>query len=90
MNMDEGIEYKKAASVPKNIIKKHINFGMHRKALSENIKSNVQFQAIRSYNHQLFSITCSKSGLSNYENKRHYVSHSESLPYGHYSLSNKQ
>ena len=86
MQMDDGIDYKKAKGVPKNIVKKHINFNMYKKTLNENTKSNVQFQAIRSYNHQLYSITCSKSGLSNFENKRYYVSNDESYPHGHYRI----
>ena len=86
MQMDDGIDYKKAKGVPKNIVKKHINFNMYKKTLNENAKSNIQFQAIRSYNHQLYSITCSKSGLSNFENKRYYTSNDESYPHGHYKL----
>ena len=80
-------EYKKAAGVSKTTIKKQVNFNMYKKTLNENAKSNVQFQAIRSYNHQLYSITCSKSGLSNFCNKRHYTSNDQSLPYGHYKLN---
>ena len=86
---DKTTEYKKAKGVPKNVVKKHIDFNMYKKTFNENTKSNVQFQAIRSYNHQLFSITCSKSGLSNFCNKRYYISNNESVPYGHYKL-NKQ
>ena len=82
-------EYKKAAGVPKSTVKKQINFDMYKNTLNENAKSNVQFQAIRSYNHQLYSITCSKTGLSNFCNKRYYISNDISLPYGHYKL-NKQ
>ena len=86
MQMDKGKDYKKAKGVPKNIVKKHMIFELYRKTLNENIKSNIQFQAIRSYNHQLFSITCSKSGLSNFENKRYYISNDESYPHGHYKV----
>ena len=76
----------KAKGLPTNIVKKHIDFEMYRKTLNENTKSNVQFQTIRSYNHQLYSITCSKSGLSNFENKRYYISNDESLPHGHHRI----
>ena len=86
IHMDDGLDYKKAKGLPKNIVKKKINFEMYRQTFDENIKSTVQFQAIRSYNHQLFSITCSKSGLSNYCNKRYYTSNNNSVPYGHHSL----
>ena len=85
MQMDDGLDYKKSKGVPKNI-GKHINFNMYKKKLDEDAMSNIQFQAIRSYNHQLQSITCSESGLSNFENKRYYISNDESPPHGHYSL----
>ena len=39
-------------------------------------------------NHQIYSLTCNKAGLSNYDNKRYYLSNNESLPYGHHLLNN--
>ncbi len=51
-------------------------------------KHYFEFNNIRSYEHTIFSITCNKSGLSNFENKRYYIDNNYSLPYGHYSLCN--
>ena len=63
-----------------------MNFNMYKKTLYENCNENVKFNSIRSYQHKLFSITCSKTGLSNYENKRYYVSNELSYPHGHYKI----
>ena len=50
-----------------------MNYEMYRKTLNENYKCDIQFNNIRSTNHEIFSITCSKIGLSNFENKRYYI-----------------
>ena len=80
-------EQKKAKGVPKHIVKKEMNFNMYKKTLEENCNKRVQFNSTRSYQHQLFSITCSKTGLSNYENKRYYLSNEVSYPHGHYAIN---
>ena len=86
-NVQHDKEYKKAKGVPKNIVKRDINFNMYKKTLDENHISRVNFNSIRSYKHNLYSINCSKVGLSNFENKRYYVSNNHSLPYGHYAIN---
>ena len=45
------------------------------------------FNSIRSYQHQIFSITCNKQGLSNFDNKRYYANNEVSYPHGHYKIS---
>ena len=80
---------KKAKGVPKYTVKQNIDFNLYKKALEENHVSKVEFNSIRSYNNQIYSITCSKTGLSNYENKRYYVSNYESYPHGHYKITNQ-
>jgi hypothetical protein len=82
-------EEKKAKGVPTNIVKKEINFEMYKKTLedTECKKQYVQFNSIRSYNHQIFTITCNKCGLSNYDNKRFYVNNDVSYPYGSYHIT---
>jgi hypothetical protein len=86
--LDSGKEEKKAKGVPKQTVKKQMNYARYKQTLEdEECKKNyVQFNTIRSNNHQLHSITCNKSGLSNYENKRYYVDNNYSLPYGHYAI----
>ena len=48
--------------------------------------TTLKFNSIRSYQHQLHSIESNKTGLSNYDNKRYYVSNNESYPHGHYKI----
>ena len=86
MDIQHDKEQKKAKGVPKNIVKKEMNFNMYKKTLYENCNEKVKFNSIRSYQHKLFSITCSKTGLSNFENKRYYVSNELSYPHGHYAI----
>ena len=86
MDVQHDDEKKTAKGVPKNIVKKEMNFNMYKKTLYENTHEKVKFNTIRSYQHQLFSITCSKTGLSNFENKRYYVNNNLSLPHGHYAI----
>ena len=76
-----------AKGVPKNVIKQELNFDVYKKTLEENYISKIQFNSIRSYNHQIFSITCNKVGLSNFENKRYYLSNGVSYPHGHYLIN---
>ncbi len=86
LKTEDNNEQKKAKGIPKNTLKKEIIFEMYLKTFNENYKSNIQFNNIRSKNHEIFSITCNKIGLSNYCNKRFYISNNYSLPYGHFLL----
>jgi len=86
--IDEKIEKKKAKGIPKNVLKRNITFEKYEQTLNENLKEDIQFNNIRSYNHQIYSTCSMKTGLSNYDNKRYYISNNYSLPYGHYKLIN--
>ena len=89
MKVEKGNEQKQAKGVPKNIVKQNMDFNLYKKTLEENHVFNVEFNSIRSYRHQLFSISCSKTGLSNYENKRYYENEYLSYPHGHYKIPNQ-
>ena len=80
-------QHRKAKGVPKKKVKTEMNFALYKETLEHNTKQTVTFNSIRSYNHQLYSITCCKTGLSNYENKRYYVDNNVSYPYGHYKIT---
>ena len=84
---DTALVYKKAKGVPKHKVKRALNFESYRKTLQDNANEKVQFNSIRSYQHQLFSITSNKTGLSNYDNKRYYFSNNESYPHGHFRIN---
>ena len=79
---------KKAKGVPKLKVKKDLDMKDYEATLHEHIRKNVNFNAIRSKNHQIYSINQSKVGLTSYDNKRYWFNDTDSVPYGHYSLSN--
>ena len=78
---------KKAKGVPKLKVKRDLDMKDYEATLHEHIPKNVNFNAIRSKNHQIYSINQSKVGLTSYDNKRYWFNDTDSLPYGHYSLS---
>ena len=63
---------KKTKGIPKQIVKKELNFDSYKRTLedAECKTQYVQFNCLRSLNHQIYSLTCNKAGLSNYDNKR--------------------
>eukprot|EP00438_Fugacium_kawagutii_P020498 Skav224682 [mRNA] locus=scaffold1804:148653:149879:+ [translate_table: standard] len=79
---------KKAKGVPKLKVKKDLDMNDYEATLHEHIPKNVNFNAIRSKNHQIYSINQSKVGLTSYDNKRYWINDTDSVPYGHYSLTN--
>ena len=79
---------KKAKGVPKLKVKKDLDMKDYNDALHHRKAKDVNFNAIRSKNHQIYSINQSKVGLTSYDsNKRYWVNDTESVTYGHYSIS---
>ena len=58
----------------------------YENTLHKHKAKNVNFNAIRSKNHQMYSINQSNVGLTSYDNKRYWMNDTESVPYGHYSI----
>ena len=79
---------KKAKGVPKLKVKRDLDMKDYEVTLHEHIPKDVNFNAIRSKNHQIYSINQSKVGLTSYDNKRYWFNDTESLPYGNYKISN--
>ena len=82
---DEMKEEKKAKGVPKLKVKRDLDMNDYENTLHNKKAKNVNFNAIRSKNHQIYSINQSKVGLSSYDNKRYWTDDYHSLPYGHYT-----
>ena len=78
--------FKKAKGVPKHKVKHYITFDKYYDTLKNNTKEYIKFNTIRSFNHQICSITCNKLGLSSYDNKRYWTDYKESVAYGHYTI----
>ena len=86
IKLDDNI-FKKAKGIPTHKVKQHITFDQYYETLMENTKRYITFNTIRSFNHQICSITCNKLGLSSFDNKRYWLDYKQSVPYGHYSIS---
>ena len=80
-------EHKKSKGIVKHKVHNHLNYEKYDETLNRKLKETVSFNSIRSKNHQNYSITQTKYALSNYDNKIYWLSDSESLPYGHYSIN---
>eukprot|EP00438_Fugacium_kawagutii_P007257 Skav211577 [mRNA] locus=scaffold2228:403820:405304:+ [translate_table: standard] len=76
-------EHKKCKGVAKNTVKRCMKYEEYDKVLETNEVVNKTFNSIRSKNHQIFSLTTTKVGLTSYENKRYWTSTVDSLAYGH-------
>ena len=75
--------HNKAKGIPKCKVKK-LTIDDYKRTLNNNEKDYVNFKALRSYNHTIFTINCNKLGLSSYDNKRFWIDSTNSLAYGHY------
>lgn len=80
---------KKAKGIKSSYVKNKLMFDDYKKCLFEKLTYKATYNNIRSYNHQLYSITETKTSLTSIDNKRKLLSdHIHTLPYGHYSLQN--
>lgn len=79
---------KKAKGIKQIYVKKKITFEHYKKCLLEHKTYTASFNAIRSFNHELFSVRETKRSLTPYDDKRVILRDGvHTLPYGHYSLS---
>ena len=79
-------EEKKNKGVPKHKVKSHLNYNNYEETLNGNMTDAVNFNSIRSKNHNIYTINQVKQTLSSFENKRYYLDNINSLPYGHYKI----
>ena len=76
-----------AKGVPKATIKNSTCFMDYYQTLMNETSTTVEFNCIRSKNHELYTLGINKMGLSPFENKRHYLDNVSSLAYGHKNLN---
>ena len=77
-------EEKKSKGIVKHKVKNELHYKSYEKTLLENDCDKVEFNSIRSKNHQIYTIRQVKQALSSYDNKRYYLDSVNSLPYGHF------
>jgi hypothetical protein len=85
-------EKKVAKGVQKRVIKEeltHQNYYLclHSDKLTD-MKQSCSFNLIRSFDHNINSLSVSKTSLCLFDDKKFYLGNTESLPYGHYSIKN--
>ena len=85
---------KRAKGIKKCVIKKELKLEDYKRSLFGNIKEDIQqmtsFNTIRSYNHQLYSITTNKVGIASTDDKRFVLSDSvNTYAYGHKNIKCK-
>lgn len=79
---------KKAKGVKNLYLKKNVHFEHYKQCLFENNIITAQFNTIRSFNHQLYSVTEVKKALSCNDDKRYILPDKiHTLPFNHYSLN---
>ena len=64
---------KKGKGIDRKIVRNKLTIDDFLYTLTDNKKSHYTSNKICSKNHQVFSITINKVGLSNYDNKRYYT-----------------
>ena len=82
---------KKANGIKKSVVEREIKFNDYRKSLfgttKEKIQQTTSFNTIRSYKHELYSITQIKIGFCSFDDKRYILDDNFSTyAYGHYKI----
>ena len=83
----EDEEHKRSKGIVKHKVANELNYNKYEETLNGDLKDKVEFNTIRSKNHQIYSINQVKFSLSNFCNKRYFYNAIESLPYGHYLIN---
>ena len=83
---------KKANGIKKSVVEREIKFNDYRKSLfgttKEKMQQTTSFNTIRSYQHELYSITQNKIGLCSFDDKRYILDDNISTyAYGHHKIN---
>jgi hypothetical protein len=85
--MDANEDEKKTAKGISRRTTARLRHAEYLTALMDEKSSTVNMQQIRSYNHEIYSIQLTKTGLSPYDDKRYVLDDKVStLAYGHYAI----
>ena len=78
---------KQGKGIDRTIVRNKLSIDDFLYTLTDNKKSHYTSNKICSQNHQVFSLTQNKVGLSSYDNTMYYTDNITSLPYGHHSIN---
>ena len=74
-------EDKKAKGIKKCNVKNDLTFDKYYRCLFENNNTTHEYKQFKSVNHEIYTITTTKKGLSQFDSKRYYLDSIHSVPY---------
>lgn len=74
-------EFKRCKGIKRCVVKNELKFDDYYKCLVENKNTEHTFQRFKSINHDLYTISSTKKGLSAFDTKRYYLNNIESIPF---------
>jgi hypothetical protein len=87
---DDQKESKKAKGIKRSVVKNELKFKDYKRSLFGEVKSDIQqivkFNTIRSYKHDVYSISQTKIGLCSFDDKRYLLDNVSTLAYGNYRI----
>ena len=78
-----GEEVKKAKGIGRSVTKNEITFKDYQRVLETTLPQRHAMTTIRSKDHNLYIQKLEKTSLSLFEDKRYWLDHYVSVPYGH-------
>jgi len=86
--LDDENEHKKAKGIKTYVVKKNIKHEDYLKCLTTKTNYNHKMNGIRSFNHQIYSMSQTKTSLSYMDDKRYILKDGiNTLAYGHYKIN---
>ena len=78
-----GEEVKKAKGIGRAVTKNEISFADYQRVLETKLPQRHAMTTIRSKEHNLYIQKIEKTSLSLFDDKRYWLTHFDSVPYGH-------
>ena len=87
---DDQKESKKAKSIKRTVVKNELKFNDYKRSLFGEVKIDIQrivsFNTIRSYKHDVYSISQTKIGLCSFDDKRYLIDNVSTYAYGNHKI----
>jgi len=77
-------EKKVCKGIKKSVVKNRLTFDNFKECVFSSEIKMVECNTLRSYHHEMYSISVNKVALSAFDEKRYLVDKLETLPYGHF------
>jgi hypothetical protein len=87
---DDDEEHKKLKGIKKSVVLNEIQFDEYRESVFSELNVDKEMNTIRSYQHELVSITTKKRALCPFDDKRYLVNCVDSYAYGHHKISEQR